>query len=179
MKAGSSLVGQERRQNRLGAHPAGPLALAIALSVLLMSAGCSPPKATTAEQAAPVKKAQPVAPPDEPTAAPVTELKIKDIKVGTGAVAKSGDLVTVNYTGWLTDGTKFDSSLDRNEPFKFPLGQGQVIAGWDQGVAGMKVGGKRKLTIPAELGYGAQGAGGGKIPPGATLVFDVELLAVN
>ena len=105
-------------------------------------------------------------------------LQIEDLVVGTGEVAKSGDTVTVHYTGWLTDGTKFDSSVDRHQPFVFNLGAGQVIAGWDQGVAGMKVGGKRKLTIPSELGYGARGAGG-VIPPNATLVFDVELIKVN
>jgi FKBP-type peptidyl-prolyl cis-trans isomerase len=108
-----------------------------------------------------------------------------DIKVGTGDLAEAGNNVTVHYTGWLHDasapenkGRKFDSSRDRGDPFRFTLGVGQVIAGWDQGVAGMKVGGQRVLTIPPELGYGARGAGG-VIPPNATLIFDVELLAVG
>ncbi len=108
----------------------------------------------------------------------MTALQIDDTKVGTGDVAVAGKGVTVHYTGWLTDGTKFDSSKDRGTPFQFQLGSGQVIKGWDQGVAGMKVGGVRKLTIPPELGYGARGAGG-VIPPNATLVFEVELLGVN
>ncbi|MBD3610334.1 MAG: FKBP-type peptidyl-prolyl cis-trans isomerase [Gammaproteobacteria bacterium] len=105
-------------------------------------------------------------------------LQIEDITVGEGTEATSGATVTVHYTGWLTDGSKFDSSLDRNDPFQFSLGAGMVIRGWDEGVAGMKIGGKRKLTIPPELGYGAHGAGG-VIPPNATLVFEVELLGVN
>jgi FKBP-type peptidyl-prolyl cis-trans isomerase len=114
-----------------------------------------------------------------PQAAPAgADLKIEDLKVGTGAEAVAGKAVTVHYTGWLTDGKKFDSSLDRKEPFKFMLGAGQVIPGWDKGVQGMKVGGKRKLTIPPQLGYGERGAGA-LIPPNSTLVFEVELLKVE
>ena len=105
-------------------------------------------------------------------------LVIEEINLGEGDEARAGQMVSVHYTGWLTNGTKFDSSVDRNESFDFPLGRGNVIRGWDEGVAGMKVGGKRKLTIPPDLGYGARGAGG-VIPPNATLVFDVELLAVR
>jgi len=105
-------------------------------------------------------------------------LKYVDLVAGTGREATAGNQVSVHYTGWLTNGTKFDSSVDRKEPFSFPLGAGRVIKGWDEGVAGMKVGGKRKLSIPSQLGYGARGAGG-VIPPNATLVFDVELLEVR
>jgi FKBP-type peptidyl-prolyl cis-trans isomerase FkpA len=105
-------------------------------------------------------------------------LKLEDLVEGDGAVAAVGQHVVVHYTGWLTDGRKFDSSHDRAEPFDFALGKGHVIRGWDEGVAGMKVGGKRKLTIPPHLGYGARGAGG-VIPPNATLVFDVELLEIR
>ncbi|MBA2485862.1 MAG: FKBP-type peptidyl-prolyl cis-trans isomerase [Nitrospira sp.] len=105
-------------------------------------------------------------------------LKYVDLTVGTGREAAAGTQVTVHYTGWLTNGTKFDSSVDRHDPFSFPIGGGKVIRGWDEGVAGMKVGGKRKLTIPPQLGYGTRGAGG-VIPPNATLVFDVELLEVR
>jgi FKBP-type peptidyl-prolyl cis-trans isomerase len=105
-------------------------------------------------------------------------LKYVDEVVGSGAEAKAGQTAVVYYTGWLTDGKKFDSSKDRGQPFSFPLGGGRVIKGWDEGVAGMKVGGKRTLTIPANLGYGAAGAGG-VIPPNATLRFEVELLEVR
>jgi len=115
----------------------------------------------------------------------VTQLEKTDGKLGTGNEAASGQRVSVHYTGWLYDeakpdhkGRKFDSSRDRNEPFDFRLGAGEVIRGWDEGVAGMKVGGQRTLTIPPDMGYGARGAGG-VIPPNATLVFDVELLDVR
>jgi FKBP-type peptidyl-prolyl cis-trans isomerase FkpA len=109
-------------------------------------------------------------------------LQYEELTVGSGAEAKAGDYVSVHYTGWLQNadgsaGSKFDSSKDRNEPFEFPLGEGRVIKGWDQGVQGMQIGGVRKLIIPAALGYGARGAGG-VIPPNATLIFEVELLGV-
>jgi FKBP-type peptidyl-prolyl cis-trans isomerase len=105
-------------------------------------------------------------------------LKYADQVVGTGDVAVAGKSVSVHYTGWLENGKKFDSSVDRGQPFSFPLGAGRVIKGWDEGVQGMKVGGKRKLTIPSDLGYGSRGAGG-VIPPNAMLIFDVELLGVR
>lgn len=109
----------------------------------------------------------------------MSELKIEDLVTGDGTdEAAAGQTVTVHYTGWLEDGTKFDSSHDRKDPFSFSLGAGQVIRGWDEGVAGMRTGGKRKLTIPAELGYGERGAGAA-IPPGATLIFEVELLEIS
>jgi FKBP-type peptidyl-prolyl cis-trans isomerase FkpA len=137
---------------------------ALVLALVVVAAGCSQSEAPKQDQPKP--------------GATVTELKIEETKVGTGAEAVTGNSVMVHYTGWLTDGTKFDSSKDRGEPFSFQLGAGQVIKGWDQGVAGMKVGGVRKLTIPPELGYGSRGAGG-VIPPNATLVFEVELLGVK
>ena len=108
-----------------------------------------------------------------------SHLEYWDIQAGTGETAKSGKQVTVHYTGWLTNGKKFDSSVDRGQPFLFPLGAGKVIKGWDEGVAGMKVGGKRQLRIPPELGYGDKNVGNGLIPPNSTLIFDVELLGVG
>lgn len=113
-----------------------------------------------------------------PSSKNMNELKIEDLVIGTGIEVVSGKKVTVNYLGTLSDGTKFDSSYDRGTPFSFNLGAGQVIKGWDMGVAGMKIGGKRRLTIPPDMGYGASGAGG-VIPPNATLIFEVELLGVE
>src|ERR1039457_5071942 len=113
-----------------------------------------------------------------PTNQAPSGLTIEDLVLGEGASAASGQSVTVHYTGWLTRGSKFASSQDRNDPFVFPLGAGHALRGWDEGVQGMLVGGKRKLTIPPELGYGARGAGG-VIPPNATLVFEVELLGIG
>jgi FKBP-type peptidyl-prolyl cis-trans isomerase len=143
-----------------------PLPTAICL-VLLIAAACSKGGAAATE------------PTTEPTSRTTASgLTIIDVKQGDGEVAGPGDSVTVHYTGKFKDGTKFDSSYDRNQPFDFLLGQHQVIAGWDEGVAGMKVGGKRQLIIPPELAYGPGGTPDGTIPPNSTLYFDVELLAV-
>lgn len=130
--------------------------------------------------AAATQEARPMEPAKDSAKEVVTPsgLKYTDLKVGTGTEARIGNVVDVHYTGWLENGTKFDSSVDSGKPFRFKLGAGQVIRGWDEGVAGMKIGGKRKLVIPPDLGYGRQGAGG-VIPPGATLIFDVELLGVS
>lgn len=124
-----------------------------------------------------VSETQPTDMPKSTKITKVEKLKMEDISVGTGREVKSGDTVVMHYKGTLTDGTKFDSSYDRGEPFVTEIGVGQVIKGWDQGVPGMKVGGKRKLTIPSDLGYGATGAGG-VIPPNATLIFEVELVEI-
>ncbi len=136
------------------------------LLVLCLLVGCNNP----APGAAPAGSAKEVTLQDG--------LKYTDDVVGTGTEATTGKTAVVHYTGWLSDGKKFDSSKDRNQPFSFPLGRGQVIKGWDEGVVGMKVGGKRTLIIPPSLGYGAQGAGG-VIPPNATLKFEVELIDVR
>jgi FKBP-type peptidyl-prolyl cis-trans isomerase len=141
-------------------------------AVLAMTSGCSDTKKSSAPSTSSPTKV------NGPPKTTASGLQYWDIVVGTGATAGAGNPVTVHYTGWLASGEKFDSSVDRGQPFSFPLGAGQVIKGWDEGVAGMKVGGKRQLRIPPELGYGARGAGG-VIPPNATLIFDVELLEVN
>lgn len=144
--------------------------IGVVLVAAIALAGCGDDSGSSSQKAATSGTKSTV-----PTA---TELKIEDLVTGTGPEAKKGDSVTVDYTGWLADGTKFDSSKDKNKPFTFTLGAGKVIPGWDQGVAGMKVGGTRRLTIPPDLGYGAQGAGG-VIPPNAILVFEVELKKIN
>lgn len=172
------------------------VALVVLCAVIYLSQRPAIQKAESTEQAQKAAAAKPASTPPPPPAGKsaksdatkstsdndipktVDHLIKKDIKVGTGEEAKSGDTVTVNYRGTLTDGSQFDSSYDRNEPFSFQLGAGNVIKGWDEGVQGMKVGGKRQLIIPSDLGYGAQGMPP-KIPGGATLVFEVELLKVE
>ncbi len=150
----------------------------LATSILVLSASFTMTACTDSSSSSKIKEV--IVP-----AAPMSSLMITDVKVGTGAEATAGQEVSVHYTGWLYDanaadkhGKQFDSSRTRGTPFSFPLGAGRVIKGWDQGVAGMKVGGQRTLTIPSALGYGARGAGG-SIPPNAVLVFDVELLGTK
>jgi FKBP-type peptidyl-prolyl cis-trans isomerase len=147
------------------------LLLACVLAALVAVSGCT----GSAEN---VQRAQLGQRAEQAPVEPDNGLIIEEILVGTGRSPQQGQNVAVHYTGWLTDGTKFDSSVDRGEPFVFPVGVGRVIKGWDQGVMTMRVGGKRKLTVPPELGYGDRGAGT-QIPPGATLVFEVELLEVR
>jgi FKBP-type peptidyl-prolyl cis-trans isomerase len=160
---------------------------AIALTALLITA-CSRNEQPQAEAPAPAPEVAAESPAEATTdtGSQAMSLQKIDLTPGNGAEIKSGQNALVHYTGWLFDaaapenkGAKFDSSMDRNQPFEFPIGGGMVIPGWDQGVAGMKVGGKRRLVIPPELGYGSRGAGGGLIPPGATLVFDVELVEIR
>ena len=161
---------------RLTAHrPAGRLVWLLLAGAVAGCGSTAPSETVATAPAAPVTAAQPDVP----------QLVVSDLRAGTGAEAQAGSVVTVHYTGWLYDpkavetkGKKFDSSRDGGQPFQFPLGAGKVIAGWDQGVAGMRVGGQRRLVIPSTLGYGQRGAGG-VIPPGAALVFDVELLDVR
>jgi len=152
------------------------------IAFLLFSRGRQQGNASLASLNEPIMTPTPDASSSPQTEQPVQTLpgglKIQDLVVGTGQEVEAGDTVQVHYTGWLTDGTKFDSSVDRGQPFVFQLGAGQVIKGWDQGVAGMKVGGKRRLEIPPSLGYGSRGAGDA-IPPNATLIFEVQLLAVQ
>jgi len=162
------------RTGLMNDRPPGRRAAILLAIAALAACGAAPPEPANAPASAPAPSAAVV--PDVP------ELIVSDLREGTGAEALAGGLVTVHYTGWLYDpnaaenkGTKFDSSRDAGRPFQFWLGAGKVIAGWDQGVVGMKVGGQRRLVIPSTLGYGQRGAGG-VIPPGAALVFDVELL---
>ena len=167
------------------------ISIALAVIALIALAGCQDKNAASKATSGATAAAQSQGTPAESTgatmsgtqagaAAEVTApsgLKYQDLVLGDGAVAEPGKRVSVHYTGWLTDNTKFDSSVDRGQPFDFVLGQGQVIRGWDEGVKGMRVHGKRRLTIPSDLGYGPRGQG--PIPPNATLIFEVELLDVK
>jgi len=156
-----------------------PATLLLSFVVLAPACKKEAPAATepAASSSTPAPASAPAAAPAAKPAAPAGGLVVEEVKVGDGPVATAGKVVSVNYTGKLTDGTKFDSSYDHGSPIEFPLGAGRVIKGWDQGLEGMKVGGKRKLTIPPQLGYGEHGMG--PIPPNATLVFDVELMGVR
>ncbi len=158
------------------------LAAAVVVATALSALACSSLTAPSSDDAQPsggAEAAKPTAAKAAPAPSdPNAKLVSVDLAPGNGREAKVGDKVSVHYTGTLTNGDKFDSSRDSGSPFEFTLGKGQVIKGWDQGVVGMKVGGKRKLTIPSSLAYGDRGAGA-KIPPGATLNFDIELLAIK
>lgn len=158
------------------------------VTLAIVAAACSPSDRTTETTSTSPAPAAESAPAIPPTATGTESMPLQKIELapGNGAEIKSGQTALVHYTGWLYDtaaaenkGKKFDSSVDGNEPFEFPVGAGMVIKGWDEGVVGMKVGSKRRLVIPPEMGYGARGAGGGLIPGGATLVFDVELVEIR
>lgn len=153
---------------------AGGLVLALGVLYFVFDKGASGPETETSTQVEFEKQKLLESKPEMPTNEVVAEV----VKEGSGKAVEAGDRLTVHYTGWLTNGTKFDSSVDRGQPFQFTLGEGQVIRGWEVGVAGMKVGEKRRLTIPPDLAYGSAGVGG-VIPPNATLLFEVELLAIN
>ena len=153
-----------------------PVRVALPLAVALLLAACSLDDFRSRPLNPPL--ARELAVNEEDMTTTPSGLRFQDVAEGDGAEARAGDTVSVHYSGWLTDGSPFDSSRDRGTPLTFQLGAGRVIAGWDEGVAGMKVGGSRKLIIPAQLGYGTRGAPP-VIPPNATLVFDVELLSIN
>ena len=171
---------------------ARPIVIALAATALIVACSKKEPAPESAAAPSAASQSTPQGASAETPASATTDtgttvmpLQKTDLAPGTGAEIKSGQTALVHYTGWLFDaaaaenkGSKFDSSVDRNEPFEFPVGAGMVIRGWDEGVVGMKVGGKRRLVIPPEMGYGARGAGG-VIPPGATLVFDVELVEIR
>ena len=166
----------------------GALGLVVALTTCFVAAACSEEQGSdrAASTGSAAKQAATKPEPNQPSMPLVTSLQIEDIVVGKGVEAQTGETVDVHYTGWLYDpkrdgnrGKKFDSSHDRGQPLSFRLGAGRVIRGWDEGVVGMRVGGKRILTIPSGMAYGPRGAGGGSIPPHAELVFEVELMRVR
>jgi peptidylprolyl isomerase len=163
-------MGRRKEEKRMRKRVSLLLA-AVAIAALAVRSACADEKTTSPKEAEKKMTKTP------------SGLQYEDVQVGTGAQPKTGQTCVMHYTGWLWEngakGKKFDSSVDRGTPFSFPLGQGRVIKGWDEGVATMKVGGKRNLLIPPDLAYGSRGTGGGVIPPNATLIFEVELLDVK